>query len=252
MKLRKLIVLGMLGLSLVSLTACDGANNDSKENSSSATEVSTENLSKKYESAGIGDIIEFGLYEQDNNDENGYEAIEWIVLDKEDNRILVLSKYCLDVEPYYYANKDVTWETSTIRQWLNENFLERAFSVNEADIIMEAELKNLDNEMGYYDEGKGGNDTKDKVFLLSIEEAKKYFSSDSDRIAEATEYAKEQGASTNFSDSDSEIPRWWLRSPGSDADLASNVREDGSIAKSGLRVDYEGYCVRPALWINIQ
>ena len=197
-------------------------------------------------------MIEFGSYEQDNNKENGLETIEWIVLAKEDDKLLVISKYCLDVKAYNNENKDVTWETCTIRKWLNDNFYKMVFSKNEAEIIIESELTNPDNDEGYYDKGKGGNDTKDKVFLLSMEEIDKYIPTESDRITDATEYARAQSEIFNFWNSGSGIPRWWLRSPGYDADYASCVTEEGDVSKTGISVEYDGLCIRPALWINVK
>lgn len=255
MKLRKFIILAMACLSLVSVTACGsdkGGSYDSDGNKSDYTKASEENFKHQYKNADIGGIIEFGTYEQDNNEKNGTEPIEWIVLEKEENKLLIISKYCLDVKPYNDYDRDVTWEFSTIRQWLNNTFIETAFSEYEKEIIVETQLTNPDNDYGFYDYGKGGNDTKDKVFLLSIEEARNYFASDSDRIADVTEYAKEQGADTNFADSNIEFPRWWLRSAGCYADRASNINEDGSISKGGFSVEYDGYCIRPALWITIE
>ena len=242
MKLHKSIMIGIICLMLTSITGCGGSSTDSAK----------ENLAEKYEDADIGNIIELGEYEQDNNEDNGLETVEWIVIAKEENKLLVLSKYCLDVMPYNNECADVTWETCTLRKWLNDDFYKEVFSKNEADIIIESELTNPDNEAGYYDEGKGGNDTKDKVFLLSIEEIKKYMDSEKERIADATAYARARGEILNFFDSGTGIPSWLLRSPGYKPNYASHIGEDGSISSTGLSVDYDGLCIRPALWIKVK
>ena len=93
-----------------------------------------------------------------------------------------------------------------------------------------------------------GKDTQDKIFLLSITEAEKYFSSDSDRVCKPTAYAKAQGAST-YSSSGS--CWWWLRSPDHYSTYAARVRDDGSVYYFGDGVRSSSFCVRPALWINL-
>ena len=47
-----------------------------------------------------GDYFTFGAYEQDNNLANGPEPIEWIVLAKEEKKILIISRYGIDACPY--------------------------------------------------------------------------------------------------------------------------------------------------------
>lgn len=77
-----------------------------------------------------GSIVTFGAYEQDNNTGNGKEAIEWLVLDYDaaNNRALVISLYALDCKPYNTEKKNVTWEKCTLRAWLNNEFIQAAFS----------------------------------------------------------------------------------------------------------------------------
>ena len=79
----------------------------------------------------VGDIIKFGHYEQDGNTSYGKEEIEWEVLKVESDRVLVVSKYALDCKPYNTEYTDVTWETCSLRQWLNSTFLNTAFSAEE-------------------------------------------------------------------------------------------------------------------------
>ena len=140
----------------------------------------------------IGETIEFGNYPQDKDGTE--KPIEWIVMKKEGNQVLLLSKYVLDAKSYNEGWGDVTWETSDIRQWLNNEFYTTAFNKSEKAKIQTSLIKNEDNsEYGT----SGGNDTEDKVFLLSEKEADTLFSDEEERIAKATEYAEKLGVDIN-------------------------------------------------------
>ena len=193
----------------------------------------------------IGEVIKFGAYEQDNNLSNGKEEIEWIVLDKKDGKALIISKYGLDCPPYNTTFSEVTWETCTLRNWLNTTFYTTAFNTNQQSKIISTTLTNADNP-AYGTEG--GNNTTDKVFLLSIDEAKQYFASNTARKLPATAYAKAQGAHVNSNDSS----YWWLGSPGLDSARAALVDYDGSVYYGGYNVSIVNCAVRPALWINLE
>ncbi|MBQ5539651.1 MAG: hypothetical protein IIU03_05350, partial [Bacteroidales bacterium] len=108
-----------------------------------------------------GSIITMGHYEQDGDLSNGAEAIEWQVLAVEDGRTLVISRYGLDAKPYNEEDSSVTWETSTLRAWLNGEFYNSAFSSAEKGPIQQITVKNTDNST--YGT-KGGNDTTDRIF----------------------------------------------------------------------------------------
>ena len=77
--------------------------------------------------ADVGSIVTFGHYEQDGNLDNGQEKIEWIVLDVQKERCLLLSRYCLDTKSYHSKGKNITWKDCTLRKWLNHDFLNTAF-----------------------------------------------------------------------------------------------------------------------------
>ena len=109
----------------------------------------------------------------------------------------------------------------------------------------------------------GGKNTTDKVFLLSIAEAEKYFDSDDARLCTPTGYAKTQGIYVSrgaFSDGKATC-WWWLRSPGINSHHAAIVDFDGSIrevrayatnhTQNENEVDYGHVAVRPAMWIGI-
>ncbi len=191
----------------------------------------------------IGETIEFGNYPQE---EDGTEKpIEWIVMKKEGNQVLLLSKYVLDAKPYNEEVEEVTWETSDIRKWLNNEFYTTAFNKAEKAKIQTSLIKNEDNsEYGT----SGGNDTEDKVFLLSEKEAETLFSNDKKRIAKATEYAEESGVYGN----EEKAAWWWLRSPGDDSSSAAEVYRSGWVFGDGDYVDDYNDGVRPALHLNLQ
>ena len=191
----------------------------------------------------IGETIEFGNYPQE---EDGTEKpIEWIVMKNEGNQVLLLSKYVLDAKPYNEELEDVTWETSDIRQWLNNEFYTTAFNKAEKARIQTSLIKNEDNS-GYGT--NAGNDTEDKVFLLSEKEAETLFSNEEERIAKATGYAEKSGVYVN----EKKESMWWLRSPGSDGNYAAVVDDYGWVYRYGGSVYFYEYGVRPALHLNIQ
>ena len=106
-------------------------------------------------------------------------------------------------------------------------------------------IKNEDNsEYGT----NGGNDTEDKVFLLSEKEAETLFSNKEERIAKATEYAQKSGVYVN----EEKAAWWWLRSPGDDSDSAAVVPDSGGVGRNGDDVYRDDVGVRPALYLNVQ
>ena len=168
-----------------------------------------------------------------------------IVLDKQGNKVLVVSKYALDWKQYNTSQTEVTWETCTLRKWLNSDFIDAAFSADERAMIP-AVTVSADKNPEY--STNPGNATQDQIFLLSITEANKYFSSDDARECKPTDYAVANGAW----ESDSGNCWWWLRSPGNYQGIAAYVNGDGDVYEGGDYVDYDFYAVRPALWINLE
>ena len=206
----------------------------------------------KIKTANVGDIIVFGTYEQDNNISNGKENIKWLVLAKENNRVLVISDKALDCQPYNSSyTEEVTWENCSLRKWLNGTFLNKAFSTEEQAQIQNTTVS-ADNNPQY--STNPGNATTDKVFLLSINEVEKYFNSDEARKCAPTAYAKAQGASTNDTcktPSGAATCWWWLRSPGDDQSSAAYVYFGGDVFELGNYVFSGLNAVRPAMWITI-
>ena len=189
-------------------------------------------------------------FEQDNRVDNGKEDIEWIVLIKEEQRVFVISKYALDCQKYHSEDKSIAWETCSLREWLNSYFLDNAFSAEEQSLIPEVTVKADKNPEYSTDSGK---DTKDKVFLLSSNEAKKYLN-ENDVLCAPTAYAIIQGAATSnyTTESGRKTCWWWLRSSGYRSWYAAVGSCSGSIDNRGQHVNYDLYAVRPALWIDLE
>lgn len=191
----------------------------------------------------IGNIVTFESYEQDNNLSNGKEPIEWIVLDQKDGKALLISRYVLDCKKYNELWKAVTWETCTLRGWLNEEFFNKAFSDKEKSRIILTTVDNSKeqgNKEWYTD---GGNNTEDRIFLLSYSEVKRYWPDEKSRWCYGTKYSYAQGGYNTVS-------CWWLRSPGSTQQVAVLVGPSGRfwLDKS---VSWEEATIRPAFWIEL-
>ena len=184
----------------------------------------------------VGDVVRLGFYEQDNNRNNGDEEIEWVVLDAADGKALIISKDILVKRKLNPSAQDTTWEKSSLRKWLNQTFYDAAFTPEIQKIIMETSVKAEKNPS--YDTPEGG-DTTDKVFILSLAEATRYFKFNESRTCNTTTMTK--GARS-----------WWLRTPGQDArHMVSIVSSTGDIEEQGSRARDENVGVRPVMWISI-
>lgn len=216
---------------------------DSAEKLKSAKQAQIKN-------AKVGDIVYFGTYEQDNNISNGKENIKWLVLAKENNRVLVISDKALDCKPYNQIWDYVTWETCSLRKWLNSDFINSAFSDDEK---VKIPTVTVSADMNPEYNTNPGNATKDKVFLLSIVETEKYFTSDEARKCVPTEYAISNGAYTSdsYTKGGKVTCWWWLRSPGYFQNDAALVLGGGSVDGYGGTVSSDRNSVRPAMWITI-
>lgn len=192
--------------------------------------ASTASAETKYQEE---DVVLFGSYEQNNIRSDGAEPIEWIVLDVKSDRILLLSQYALDSERYHYRKESVSWDTCSVRDWLNTTFYEEAFTCSEQRSI-------LSSGTSVYD---------DYVFLLSDVEAETYLPRAKDRICKATVYGSCQNVYVNPTTGGS----WWLlRTTGDDGSkFAMSVNSDGTIDYNGGHVESDRGTVRPAIWVNI-
>lgn len=124
MKKSKILVLVMI---MVLSISCFVGCGDDKGDDSEDLENQGNNKSA-FSNVAVGEYIKFGKYEQDNDESTGKEDIEWLVLDKQDDKILVVSKYALDSKAYNENSEDITWEDCTLRIWLNNDFMDNAFS----------------------------------------------------------------------------------------------------------------------------
>ncbi|MBP3199833.1 MAG: hypothetical protein J6N21_22950 [Butyrivibrio sp.] len=134
-------------------------------------ETETKEVPVELGSARVGDMVEFGSYEQDGDIADGAEKILWYVIDETQTSYTLLSVYILDAQPFHETQVPVTWEKSDIRKWLNGEFYGAAFSHKEGEKIIES---NVENE--------NGEDTKDKVYLLSNKEFCQYFGVDPETV----------------------------------------------------------------------
>ncbi len=194
--------------------------------------------------AQLGDILSFGSYEQDGQKENGKEPIEWAVLGRDGDTAMLISRYCLDSHVYHKDYVDITWEKSSIREWLNKDFLNAAFTWEQQQLLLSTPVLNESNEE--YEIG-GGKKTVDKVFCLSIEEARRYYVGDEDRLGALTPALESTGKVAAPRGNG----RWWLRSPGSGGAFAAFVEVSGEIVPFGEYVNSDAIAVRPVICIDL-
>ncbi len=195
----------------------------------------------------VGSIVTLGSYEQDADTDNGKEAIEWMVLDENDEGYLLLSRYGLDVQRYNRKWAAVSWENCTIRTWLNDTFYNTAFSAEDKSLILTVKISDTKNSK-YGTEA--GPETSDNVFLLSIADANKYFTSNSARMCKPTAYADTKGAWHSQATSTMMNGWWFLRSPGGNKQHAAGVSTAGNVDIFGNHVNFDMASVRPAIWVR--
>ena len=195
----------------------------------------------------VGSIIKWGTYPQTSSG-NDRTPIEWQVLGVQENRALLISKFALDCQQYNSKDTFITWEKCTLRTWLNSTFYNKAFSSAEQKAIPTVTVT-ADKNPSY--STSAGNNTQDKVFLLSITEVNKYFKDNDARKCIPTDYAVKQGASTSssYKKDGRATCWWWLRSPGRYQRNAACVCPDGSLSDG--YVDDDDIAVRPALYVDL-
>ena len=196
----------------------------------------------------VGSIITLGRYEQ--SDTSARTPIEWIVLDIDGQNATLISKYSPEVMAYNDERVNITWGNCSLRAWLNGAFLESAFTLEEQARILTTRVTTpiMDPVTGEEHPGE----TLDKVYLLSDDEAERYFASDEERKCLPTGKA--------FSDNKRywgrvfDMPaecHWWLRSPGDSADCAAAVIDNGDILYEGWHVDSDDVAVRPVITLRL-
>lgn len=217
----------------------------------------------------VGDTVIFGHYEQDNDLNNGPEPIEWRVLEINGDKMFLLSKYVLDALPFNPDLNSNVWETCSLRDWLNHDFMNTSFYNEEEKAICLTEVDNSSKQN--FNNRNGSKNTEDFFFLLSYAELITFFE-DSQFACRATDYARPKLAPLSdirsdgqyylSSDNDynyiEEAP-WLLRSPGGSWCTTMNV----------IKVDYHDFLdvlynrnfvefdrqsssgIRPAMWVDI-
>ena len=212
--------------------------------------------------------VYFGNYKQSGSKETGFnvDPVKWRVLSNADGKLFLLSDQNLDVVRYNESRNPVTWETCTLRKWLNDyegnpyadeddSFIGSAFSDGETAAIAETTVVN-DNNRHY--KTPGGNATTDRVFLLSIAEAINTaygfthgYNNTDDRVSRNTAYVASGGHTGDRMYAVGKTSIWWLRSPGEDVVFASAVGHEGHLSVDGGYVDMSIAAVRPAFILNL-
>lgn len=201
--------------------------------------------------AAIGDYVPLGTYEQDNDLNNGKEYIEWLVIDKQDDRLLVISRYVLDFQRIHTEEKwseGFTWENCVLRTWLNQEFLNEAFSTEE-----QVSIPVVTNSPEIYKPNvliDLGSDTQDKVFLLSVTEFDHYFPYEGrfSRKCSNSAYV-EARVNERTSNIPGEGYGWLLRTQGTTQWRSTMVTLYGVVGTTGSGDCYYG--IRPAIWIKL-
>ena len=202
---------------------------DYKDSIELADDIMVKSTVDKIKKSKVGDTFHFGKYEQDNDDSN-IEVIHWQILAFEEDRALVVSKFALDCKSFNNYRAEADWGKCSLRSWLNDEFLNSAFSSKEKNVIEPV----ITSDQGI----------KDFLFLLSENEVELYLK-DYERFCYPTRFAAASGA---FED---ELGRcgWWLRSSGNADYCASVINVDGSVRD--IMTDASDCAVRPAMWIDL-
>ena len=249
MNTKRFIAILLILVLALTLAACNTTTGTgTQEETTSASGPPSDDMSAPVR---IGDIIEFGDY-------------NWRVLEVIDGKVLLLSDQIIEPNIYHLELKDITWEKSFLRQSINSRILEE-FTKEEQEQIIETKISNPDN---LWYGTKGGADTKDKLFLLSLAEVDRYFGDSGDYLNERRKkytdgsYQENDAGSvfSNAYDSDRVAilgygdSWWWLRSPGAAGATAAVVNIGGEVNVRGRDVDNmhpDMGGVRIALWLNM-
>ena len=194
-----------------------------------------------------GDQVCFGVYEQDNDTENGKEPIEWIVIDQDEESVELITVYGIDARQYHKKYEPVTWAGCSLRTWLNEDFLNAAFTEEEKSVLLRTVIVTDDNSTFHT---LGGEQTEDFVFILSAGELKSLVTPAAKRQIRPTPYAIENNAYAMTRGKTKGNCWWWVRMPGNEQDTAAYVKDDGTIFYKGIDVDFFSVAIRPVIRIS--
>jgi len=186
----------------------------------------------------VGGLLYWGSYEQDDNLENGPEAVAWKVLEIGDGKALLITDACPDKHIFDEGSKPTNWAKSSIREWLNSTFLNALLSAEDQTMILKTRVFNdYTNSHGI----NGGPDTEDALFFLSSREVTAYWPTEKERLSYSTPYERYSRTTTG----------WWLRDPAATRRATCFVGSDGelSLDKYGNHEYNRG--VRPAVWVDL-
>lgn len=210
-----------------------------KQEEERARKAREEKLSA-YNKYNAGTYHTFGAY----NHGIMTKEIDWIVLERNGNKALLISKYIIDRQKFNANSENTCWEKSSIRTWLNSTFYNTAFNSQEKSKILTTSLRNNPNPQHGT---SSGNDTYDKIFLLSTDEVNKYFKADNETRCQVTLFAKNNGAYCDGA----YFGYWWLRTSGQFAQNATYIFYTGGVSAMGYDVTGTIFGVRPAMWISL-
>ncbi len=199
-----------------------------------------------YDFTEVGDIITFGRYEQDQVKENGADPLTWRVLDKQDGKVLIITEHLIDELPYHA----IYWKHSPINGFLNGSFL-NDFTPEEKAMLVKIRVQ-PDPHPDAPDTDQGSS-FEEKVFLLSVDEAEKYFADDADRVSDLTAYTIWFGDfDEKYGAKPGDSYPWWLRTAywnGSSSASIAAVDENGRII---VKPHWWNCALRPACWIQLE
>ena len=161
------------------------------------------------------------------------DPFEWLILDVQPGRALLIANDCLITAPYNEKLQNITWAECSLRNKVLPDLMDQVFDIKERNKVMPWHNRNSDNATFNI---PGGVDTTDNLFLLSIDEAKQYFPYNKARVAYMN----------------GDAMWWWLRSPGFESFDAADVDSGGYVLGGGRLVSLSAGAVRPAFWLNLQ
>lgn len=210
---------------------------------------------EKIQAAKQGNKLVFGKFEQDADLTNGEEPLEWTILAKEGNKVFITTNFAIDSNSYTTEDAEgYTWDKSTIRKWLNDDFLKNAFTEEEQKSIIKTHL--LPEIANEETTTVKANPTDDKVFLMSIEEANRYMPATEEEEAKKnrvnsrklypTQYAISRGIYTVSTG----CCWWWLRDVSINGNTGINVRTNGIINAGDNSFTSNVGGIRPCMWLG--
>lgn len=194
--------------------------------------------------ASVGDVVSFGKFETDGNEDNGPEELRWLVLNNRDDLVTLTTEQSIAGMRYHFNASETSWAECSLRSWLNGTFFTSVFDPTEADFVCKNYISTPSNPDFPSPPGEA---TVDKVYLLSMNEALSYFKNLNDRKLTCTA-ASYPGTYTDYN----ENCCWWLRTPGARMESAVGIDASGQI----MTVGYDCYKndqigVRPVIVIDI-